>query len=229
MMKKVITIVVLQATMLYYLVSAGGCLSGGHGQDTADFATRVTTPAQGVADKARRLKEAQGLAELPARTATLRKVPTKLAALVNTQVQELAKKADQVVTQDQDIFNLIRNNRAPAHAYYWQRFNLLERAKKVLDGLALEQDRPFPDLIRAKNDLDGLALEQGELVTALTAAAVNLADVPARENTQEAALADFQAFRQEKRISQLHHDVANEACASVRANLQGSGSSFFAS
>ncbi|TPX37826.1 hypothetical protein SeMB42_g06863 [Synchytrium endobioticum] len=109
------------------------------------------------------------------------------------------------------------------------------KLKKVLDGLALEQDRPFPDLIRAKNDLDGLALEQGELVTALTAAAVNLADVPARENTQggnsqyEAALADFQAFRQEKRISQLHHDVANEACASVRANLQGSGSSFFAS
>ncbi|TPX39024.1 hypothetical protein SeLEV6574_g07454 [Synchytrium endobioticum] len=46
MMKKVIAIVVLQATILYYLVSAGGCFNGGHGQDTADLAARVTTQNQ---------------------------------------------------------------------------------------------------------------------------------------------------------------------------------------
>ncbi|TPX42949.1 hypothetical protein SeLEV6574_g05321 [Synchytrium endobioticum] len=46
MTKKVITIVVLQATMLYYLVSAGGCLRGGHGQNSADTDPRVAMQGQ---------------------------------------------------------------------------------------------------------------------------------------------------------------------------------------
>ncbi|TPX42947.1 hypothetical protein SeLEV6574_g05325 [Synchytrium endobioticum] len=55
MMKKVITIVVLQATMLYYLISAGGCLSGGHGQDRSVAVPQVAALARNVADGAQLL------------------------------------------------------------------------------------------------------------------------------------------------------------------------------
>ncbi|TPX34272.1 hypothetical protein SeMB42_g07344 [Synchytrium endobioticum] len=67
MMKKVIAIVVLQMAILYYLVSAGACCpaelqhSGGHGQNPADLAVRVTTPNQ---DNLARDRDTQNLAVL---------------------------------------------------------------------------------------------------------------------------------------------------------------------
>ncbi|TPX50314.1 hypothetical protein SeMB42_g02303 [Synchytrium endobioticum] len=210
MMKKVITIVVLQATMLYYLVSAGGCLSGGHGQDTADFATRVTTPAQGVADKARRLKEAQGLAELPARTATLgqdRSVAVPLLAALARNLVDRANRlievSQQVMASARDVENILDSCRGVSRArelaaeaqklieqipsWNVDAQRVIEQANEAVAAAARVQDLAALDAQHARI----LAAPQTDLGPFAVVAAQNLADLQAQHENDVLTLHNF--------------------------------------
>ncbi|TPX43664.1 hypothetical protein SeLEV6574_g04928 [Synchytrium endobioticum] len=188
MTKKVITIVVLQATMLYYLVSAGGCLSGGHGQDRSVAVPLLAALARNLVDRANRLIEVSQQV-----MASARDVENILDSCRGvSRARELAAEAQKLIEQ------------IPSWNVDAQR--VIEQANEAVAAAARVQDLAALDAQHARI----LAAPQTDL-------AQNLADLQAQHENDVLTLHNFTEnlaaldARQTKAIDSLHGHVRNFA------------------